>query len=174
MVIGDALRRCAQNYTDKLAVKDGYGMHFPDGCSYTYGELFGIVNRLANSFLNMGLKKGDRVAVQTGTGIGYIFSLLALTKVGLVIAPIGRTYMEEEIAYQIQNSGARAFIADADIFESKLKKIETELQSVEYFIGIGKEKPCEYDVDALIREGSAEEPRIEVNEDDIATLIYTS
>jgi long-chain acyl-CoA synthetase len=174
MVAGDALRRCAQNYTDKLAVKDGYDMHFPDGCSYTYGELFGNVKRLANSFLNMGLKKGDRVAVQTGTGIGYIVSLLALAKVGLIIAPIGRTYMEEEIAYQIQDSGAKAFIADADIFESKLKKIETELKSVEYFIGIGKEKPCEYDFDALIREGSSEEPRIEVKEDDIATLIYTS
>jgi long-chain acyl-CoA synthetase len=174
MVIGDALRRCAQNYAAKLAIKDAYGKHFPAGCSYTYGELQQTVNRLANSFLDLGLKKGDRVAVQTGTGIGYVVSLLALARVGMIIAPIGRTYMEEEIAYQIQDSGARGFIADADIFEDKLKKIVTELKSVEYFVGIGEAKPCDYDFDALIQQGSPAEPQIEVEDDDIATLIYTS
>ena len=174
MVIGDALRRCAQNYAAKLAIKDEYGKHFPAGCSYTYGELQQIANRLANSFIGLGLKKGDRVAVQTGTGIGYVVSLLALAKVGMIIAPIGRTYMQEEIAYQVRDSGARGFIADADIFEDKLKKIASELKSVEYFVGIGKAKPCDYDFDALIQQGSPAEPQIEVEGDDIATLIYTS
>jgi acyl-CoA synthetase (AMP-forming)/AMP-acid ligase II len=174
MIIGDALRRCAQNYADKLAVKDAYGKHFPVGCSYTYGELQQTVNRLANSFLDLGLKKGDRVAVQTGTGIGYVVSLLALAKVGMIIAPIGRTYMPEEITYQVRDSGARGFIADADILEDKLKKIESELKSVEHFIGIGDGQPCDHDFDALIQQGSPEEPPTEVADDDIATLIYTS
>jgi acyl-CoA synthetase (AMP-forming)/AMP-acid ligase II len=174
MVIGDALRRCAQNYADKLAVKDAYGKHFPAGSSYTYSELQQIVNRLANSFLDLGLKKGDRVAVQTGTGLGYVVSLLALARSGMIIAPIGRTYMPEEIAYQVKDSGARGFIVDADIYEDKLKKIKDELKSVAYFIGIGDAKPCDYDFDALIRQGSPEAPRIEVADDDIATLIYTS
>lgn len=174
MVIGDALRRCAQNYADKLAIKDEYGRHFPAGCSYTYGELAHIVNRLANSFLDLGLKKGDRVAVQSGTGIGYVASLLALAKVGIIIAPIGRAYMEAEIAYQIQDSGARGFIADGDVFEDKIHKIKTDLKSVEYFIGIGEENPYDYDFDDLIQKGSAEEPKTEVADEDIATLIYTS
>ncbi len=174
MVIGDALRRCAQNYADKLALKDAYGKHFPAGCGYTYDELLQTVNRLANSFLELGLKKGDRVAVQTGTGIGYVVSLLALARVGMIIAPIGRANMEEEIAYQIQDSGARCFIADCDIFADKLKKIETQLKSVEYFVGIGEEKTCDYDFDDLIQKGTSEEPRVEVEDDDIATLIYTS
>ena len=123
MVIGDALRRCAQNYAGKIALKDAYGRHFPAGCTYTYSELLEIVNRLANSLLDLGLKKGDRVAVQTGTGLGYVVSLLALARVGMIIAPIGRAYMEAEIAYQIQDSGARGFIADGDLFEDKLSKI---------------------------------------------------
>jgi acyl-CoA synthetase (AMP-forming)/AMP-acid ligase II len=174
MLIGDALRRCAQNYADKLAVKDEYGQYFPAGSSYTYGELFNCVNRLANSFLDLGLKKGDRVAVQTGSGLGYVVSLLALAKVGMIIAPIGRTFMEDEIAYQVNDSKARGFIADADIVEDKLRKIESQLKPVEHFISIGKKTPCDYDFDTLMREGSSQEPQIEVGEDDIATLIYTS
>ena len=174
MLIGDALRRSAANYPNKLAIRDEYGKHFPEGFSYTYCELFETVNRLANSFLSLGLKKGDRVAVQTGTGTGHIVSLLALAKVGMIIAPIGRTYMDDEIAYQIHDSGARGFIADSDIYQTKIKNIKSEFKSVEYFVGIGEEKPCQYDFDTLIKEGSSDESKIEVRQDDVATLIYTS
>ncbi len=174
MVIGDALRRCAKNYSNRLAMKDEYGKHFPQGISYTYQELFETVNRLGNSLLSLGLKKGDRVAVQTGTGVGHIFSLLALTKVGMAIVPIDRAYMADEITYQIQNCGARGFIVDADIYQLKIEPIRSRLTSVEYFIGIGKENSCPYDFDTLIKKGIPEEPRVAVREDDIATLIYTS
>jgi len=174
MLIGDALKRCARNYPDKLAFQDMYGKHFPIGTNYTYNKLFELVNRLANNFISLGLKRGDRVAVQTGTGMGHILSLLALTKVGIAIAPIDRTFMADEITYQIQDSQARGFIADADIYDKKIKSIRSKLDSVEYFIGIGEEKPCEYDFDTLIKKGEINEPTVDVKEDDIATLIYTS
>lgn len=174
MVIGEALRRCAGNYSDRLAVQDEYGKFFPEGSRYTYGELFESVNRLANSFLSIGLKKGDRVAVQTGTGMGYIVSLLALAKAGMIIAPIGGTYMGAEIIYQTQDSGARGFITDANIYTDKIEKIKSELKSVEYFITIGFEKSAEYDFNALIKAGSSDEPSIDVQDDDVASLIYTS
>jgi long-chain acyl-CoA synthetase len=174
MVIGDALRRCAVNYPNKLAFKDMYGKHFPEGLSYTFKELYERVNRLANSLLCLGLRKGDRVAVQTGTGMGHILALLSLVKVGMAIAPIDRTFTPDEITYQIQDSGAKAFILDEDIYQIKIKNIQSRLTSVDYFIGIGKEKACPYDFDTLIEEGSPNEPEVKVGEDDIATLIYTS
>ena len=174
MLIGDALKRCAINYANKLAIKDEYGKHFPQGFSYTYKELFETVNRLANGFLALGLRKGDRVVVQTGTGMGHFVSLLALTKAGMAIAPIDRTYMADEITYQVQDSGARGFIVDADIYQAKIESIKSRLTSVEYFIGIGKENPCPYDFDMLVKEGAPTEPQVEVREDDVATLIYTS
>jgi acyl-CoA synthetase (AMP-forming)/AMP-acid ligase II len=174
MVIGDALRRCAGNYADKLAIQDEYGKHFPEGYKYTYGELFEAVNRLSNSFLSIGLKKGDRVAVQTATGMGYIISLLALSKAGMIIAPIGSTFMPEEITYQVQDSLARGFIADTDIFSEKIEPITSELKSVESFITIGSEKLADYDLNTLIKEGAPDEPLIDVQDDDVATLIYTS
>ncbi|MBW1852026.1 MAG: AMP-binding protein [Deltaproteobacteria bacterium] len=174
MLVGHALKRSTRNYPNKLAIKDEYGKHFPAGSSYTYRELSEAVNRLGNSFISLGLKKGDRVAVQTGTGIGHFLSLLALTNVGMTIAPIDRTFMADEIAYQVQDSRARGFIADADIYQEKIEPIRSRLDSVDYFIGIGREKPCEYDFDTLIEKGSSDEPDIDVTEDDIATLIYTS
>jgi len=174
MIIGEALKRSAQNYPDKLAVKDEYGKYFPAGFSYTYKQLLETVNRLGNSLLALGLKRGDRVAVQTGTGIGHIVSVLSLANVGMAIAPIDRTFMGEEIAYQINDSGAAAFICDADLYEAKIAPIRSKLPSVKVYIGIGENAKCEYNFSTLIKEGSPEDPGIRVSEEDIATLIYTS
>ncbi len=174
MIIGDALKRCAGNYPDKPAVRDEYGKYFPRGFGYTYRELFDAANRLANSLLKLGLKKGDRVAVQTGTGIGHFLSIFGITKAGMAIAPIDRSFMADEIAFQVENSGARAYIVDADIYESKIAPIRDRLETVRFFIGIGGDRPCEYDFQTLVDEGAPHEPSVEVHEDDIATLIYTS
>jgi acyl-CoA synthetase (AMP-forming)/AMP-acid ligase II len=174
MLIGDALRRSAGNYPDKIAIRDEYGKYFPVGTGYTYKVLNETVNRFGNNLLALGLKKGDRVAVQTGTGMGHILSLLALAKVGMAIAPIDRTFMPDEIVYQIHDSGARAFIADADIYLEKVEPILDQLKSVAFFIGIGEGNQCKYGFEEMITRGSTEEPQVHVVEDDMATLIYTS
>jgi acyl-CoA synthetase (AMP-forming)/AMP-acid ligase II len=174
MIIGDALRRSAQNYPDKIAIKDEYGKNFLQGDSYTYKELLEAVNRLGNSFLSLGLKKGDRVAVQTGTGIGHVVSFLALANVGMAIAPIDRTFVGEEIAYQINDSGAAAFICDTDLYKEKIESIRSSLSTVKAYIGIGEEKICDHDFQTLIDDGSPDDPGVVVDENDIATLIYTS
>jgi acyl-CoA synthetase (AMP-forming)/AMP-acid ligase II len=174
VLIGDALWRSARNHPDKLAVKDEYGKHFPPGTSLSYGDLYQKVNRLGNSLVRLGFNKGDRVAVQTGTGLGYFLSLLALSKVGLVIAPIDRSFMHEEIAYQVIDSGARGFIVDADLYQEKIKPLRSRFDKVEFFISIGKDKPGDYDFETLIDQGKEIEPNLDVTETDIATLIYTS
>ncbi|HMK36915.1 MAG TPA: AMP-binding protein [Desulfomonilaceae bacterium] len=174
MVVGDELRRSFENHPDKLAVKDMYGKHFPEGMSFTYRELVEAVNRLANSFMAMGLSKGDRVAVQTGTGVGHILTLFAAAKAGMALTPIDRSNMADEITYIIQDSGARAFVVDADIFSAKVAPIKQRLSSVQCYVGIGEDHPCEFDFGTLVKEGSSHEPGVVVNEDDIVTLIYTS
>ena len=174
MVICDQLRRGVQNHPDKLAVKDMYGKVFPVGFSYTYRQVYDAVNRLANSLLAMGMKKGDRLAIQTGTGIGHVLTLLAAAKVGLALTPIDRTFMENEITYLIRDSGPRALVVDTDIFQTKIDPIRSRLDTIEYFIGLGKERVCPYHLETLIEEGVPGEPGVEVNEDDVVTLIYTS
>ncbi|MGO9572062.1 MAG: class I adenylate-forming enzyme family protein [Desulfomonilaceae bacterium] len=174
MTVGDELRRGFENHPNNLAIKDMYGKHFSKGFSLTYKELFESVNRLANSFVVMGLSKGDRIAVQTGTGIGHILTLLAAARAGMALMPIDRSSMPDEITYLIQDGGARAFVVDADIYSEKIDQIRQRLTSVEFYIGLGENNPCQYDFDALVRDASSDEPNIKVDDDDIVTLIYTS
>ncbi|MGB6066286.1 MAG: AMP-binding protein [Desulfomonilaceae bacterium] len=174
MVVGEELRRSFENAPDKLAIKDMHGKYFPEGFSLTYRELFESVNRLANGFVSMGLSKGDRLAVQTGTGVGHILTLLAAAKVGMALTPIDQSNMAHEITYLVQDSGARALVVDADIYSAKIAPIKQRLNSVQFYVGIGEDHPCQFDFDTLLKEAPADEPQVEVNEDDIVTLIYTS
>jgi long-chain acyl-CoA synthetase len=174
MLIGDALLRSCSNYPDKLALKDEYGKYFPPGQSFTYAELNTAVNRLANSLLSLGLRPGDRVSVQTGTGLGHLLPLLALTKAGMAIAPIDRTYLAEEIAYQVNDAESAAFILDEDIYEERVKGIRAGLTSLKFIVTLGPQKLGDEDFENLLSAGSPDEPDVCVNEDDVATLIYTS
>lgn len=174
MVIGEAFRRAVRNYGDKTALKDMYGKYFPMGYSLTYAELDTLTNRLANNLLGLGLVPGDRVSVQTGTGAGHVLSLLALAKAGMAIAPIDRTFVGEEITYQVNDAGSRAYIVDADIFEEKVKQLRGELPTVEHFIGIGEKVTGGLGIEELMWEGMDAPPAVDIDESYILTLIYTS
>ena len=104
--------------------------------------------------LKLGLKPGDRVAVQTGTGIGHYLSLFALMKAGMAIAPIDRSFMPEEIAYQLEDSGARGFIVDSDIYREKIEAIRPGFDQLEYYITIGGNLPSGYGFETLVAEGA--------------------
>ena len=174
MVIGEALARAARNYAGKLALKDMYGKYFPAGYSLTFAELDTITNRLAHNLLKLGLVPGDRVTVQTGTGAGHVLSLLALAKAGLAIAPIDRTYVGEEITYQVNDAGSRAYIVDADIYAERVEPLRGELPQVERYIGIGDRVTGGLGLEDLMWDGPEGLPAVDISEDHIVTLIYTS
>jgi long-chain acyl-CoA synthetase len=174
MIIGEAFARIVAIHGDKTALKDMYGKYFPVGYSFTYEELDVATNRLANHFLGMGLRRGDRVSVQTGTGTGHVLALLALAKAGMAIAPIDRTYTAEEIVYQATDAGSRAFIVDADIYRELVAPLVDRMPEVKHFIVIGEEISGTARFEQLIAEGRSSTPEVVVEAKDLLTLIYTS
>jgi len=176
MIIGDALRRTARVYPEKVAVIDKFGKYWPIDSRYTYQEVSDKVNRLANSLLSLGLQKGDRVALLTATRMGFYLSQFAIMKAGLVFAPVNAVFggKSREFIHLIQDSGARAMIVDADIFQNEVQGIRAEIPGVNYFIGMGEGHGCPYDWETLIENGSPTEPEVEIEDDDLALLQYTS
>lgn len=60
---------------------------FFNGRWYSYRELEGRANRLANRLLGLGLKRGDRVGVIAHNHLVHFDLLLAAPKIGVVFAP---------------------------------------------------------------------------------------
>ena len=80
----------------------------------TYGELDEASDRFAAALAGLGIGKGDRVAYFMQNCPALVVGFYGILKVGAVIVPCNPMYREQELAHQLQDSGARAILCDAD------------------------------------------------------------
>ena len=81
------------------------------GKGTSYAELEHTVARFASALQDMGIKKGDHVALLLGNTPHFIISLYASMRLGATAIPINPIYTPDEISYIIQNGDVKAVIA---------------------------------------------------------------
>ncbi|MEU4453075.1 class I adenylate-forming enzyme family protein [Nocardioides sp. NPDC023903] len=96
-------RRPAQD----LAVEDAAGQR-----RYTIAQLSDASNRLANAFIGLGLRPGDRVAYAAQNHVEYVVLEFALLKAGLVKVPLNHRFAPHELARCIELAEVRLVLAD--------------------------------------------------------------
>ena len=174
--VGEILRVNAVKFPDKMAVK---GVAVKDG----FGELsFTEYNekacRLANAWREMGLQKGDRIAVLLYNVIEYMEIYAAAAKAGVVIVPINFRWVGSEIEYVVNHSDSKAFICSAE-FLDEVVSIKAGFEQVEpgRFIFIGDEDKTPegyFNYEAIITAASPEEPGVDIEGRDTWIHLYTS
>ena len=87
-----------------------FALAAPDGREWTRGELFSEVNRIGHGLRALGLGRGDCVAMVMQNCAEVFEVHLAITQLGMYLTPINHHLTGPEIAYIIQDSGAKAFI----------------------------------------------------------------
>jgi long-chain acyl-CoA synthetase len=80
----------------------------------SWSELEAVSNGLAENYLALGLKPGDRVASLMPNRIALIAHYLACFKAGLVLTPLNYRYMPPEIDHALDVSGATIILAHAE------------------------------------------------------------
>lgn len=111
----------------------------------TYSELNHASDALAAAFVEMGLKKGDRVAIVMPNSVAFSVTFFAILKAGGVVAATNPTYPAEKMAHQIDDCDAE-FIVTLTLFYDLIKKIQpkTKVKTVivanikEYLPGMAK------------------------------------
>ena len=73
---------------------------------YTYKQLKEKVDRLATGLKNLGIKKNDRVAIYLPNCPQFVITFFAINKIGSIIVPFNTQYVDHEVVYQINDSGA--------------------------------------------------------------------
>ena len=81
----------------------------------TYGELDEASDRFAAALAGLGVVKGDRVAYFMQNCPALVAGFYGILKASAVIVPCNPMYREQELAHQLQDSGARAIVCDADL-----------------------------------------------------------
>jgi malonyl-CoA/methylmalonyl-CoA synthetase len=80
-------------------------LELDDGTRYSYADLDAETARFANLLVSLGLKRGDRVAVQLEKSAQSIFLYLGCLRAGLAFLPLNTAYQQSEIRY---------FVGDAE------------------------------------------------------------
>jgi len=94
----------------------------------TWPELNARTNQLVNALRALGLVTGDTVAIYAGNCREYYEIMLAANHAGLIYVPVNWHFSPEELAYVIDNSGAKVLFAEGqfqDAAESALGRGET-------------------------------------------------
>ena len=81
------------------------------GAKITYGKLGRLVDRFAAALAGIGVRKGDRVALILPNIPAYPIAHFAVIKLGAILVPTNPLYVERELEYQLNNSGAETVIA---------------------------------------------------------------
>ncbi len=99
------------------------------GREITYRELREAADRLACAFADLGVKKGDRVALYLLNSPQFIIAYFAALKAGATVTPISPVYTSHEVRFQLEDSGARAIVCQ-DILYDKVAKSGAALDLV--------------------------------------------
>ncbi|MFX0048020.1 MAG: AMP-binding protein [Candidatus Hermodarchaeota archaeon] len=87
----------------------------------TYRQFHDYVLRLATALHDLGVKKGEVVAILMGNCIQYVVSYYAITRLGAIATGINPTYKPLEILHQLDVTDAKYLIAYDAFFDEKSK-----------------------------------------------------
>ena len=145
-----------------------------DSGQLTYGEFWSRAVQCANALLARGLRQGDRVAMFAQNCPEYLESYIALQLAGLVAVPANYRLTAKELAFLLENSGARALLIGEEYLSlyREVREIHSIPPGVVLVFGAADSHADAYE--RAVRAASSEEPRCTTGPGDPAAIFYTS
>jgi acyl-CoA synthetase (AMP-forming)/AMP-acid ligase II len=123
---GDLLARNARNFPNDI------GLIFGDK-KFTWKELDNRAKLFANSLFELGLERGDRVAIYAKNSNQWVEALFGLAQVGLVSVTVNYRLTANEVAFIIENSGAKAIICDESTEQNSIE-VKAKVSGLKHII----------------------------------------
>lgn len=191
--LNDLLMDTARRYPDKAALVFAQN-------TITYRELDDLVNRLAATLQQLGVRKGDRVALYLPNCPQMVLGYFAVWRIGGIAVPVNIAHVAREFAYQVHNAGATVALCwdakweqvqDAAASSGLRHVVLTGLEefasrSWVSFLGVGTQgAPLDqgegyahgeihvHRLQDLLRVAPAQMLPTQASPEDIATLLYT-
>jgi long-chain acyl-CoA synthetase len=190
----DTFNETTEKWKDKTAIVF-YGRKM------SYKELRDQADRFAAALHDMGVKKGDKIALLLLNSPQFIIAYIGALKAGATLTTISPVYVGPEIKYQLEDAGARMIVC-MDILYDNVERSGVKLDAViltsisEYLPGMKKflgssvlravyqkmaappveifQKEGFYRFQDLLKKYPPNPPQIQFNiREDIVTLPYT-
>ena len=155
-------REIAESKGDDLAISDEFA-------ELTWTQVTGRQNQWIHAMRGLGLEAGEVVGLLGGNRHEWAEVIGANSCASWTTVPINWHFSADEIAYVLENSGAKALVADAEFAE--LAVDAAERAGVDIRVGFGGAFGGFHDYEDLLASGSTDEP---ADQGAGATMFYTS
>lgn len=143
-----------------------------EGDEYTYRDLDGRGNRVANALIDLGIQPGERVSMHLDNRPEFLWGYLGIMRCGAVLVPTNVMYTGPEMEHIIEDSGARAVIV-LDELEDKMQGLNVD--TLEFVVTLTDPKnPKSNCLEQMMMVTTDERPDIQRNPDEVAIIQYTS
>jgi long-chain acyl-CoA synthetase len=172
MLIGDCVVRCAR----QPHIQKSEAIVFKDR-RYNWQQVNEAANSLAHALQDMGVKKGDRVALLLYNSDAILLSYYGITKIAVVV-PINYMISKKEMAYILNDSGAEILIISNNLLYN-MDFIKAECPNIKKIVVYNQDGsgiPSGYiNFDDLIQNYSKAEPipSEPITDREMAYLMYT-
>ena len=139
----------------------------------SYNRLGEMVARLAGALDDLGVKKGDKVALISKPRVAWATAFFAILRCGAAVVPLNPELQQNEIERILTEAEVKSVITSGLKSDDLLAIKE---QSLSHLTLISMDRPKEDEVlflDALLL-GRKPLPTVKVSPDDLAILMYTS
>ena len=151
---------------------------------FTYGQLNGLANRVANALAEMGIGRGDKVALSCPNLPFFPIVYYGILKAGAAVVPLNILFKPREIAYHLADSDAKAVFVFEGTAELPLAQCVKEgfdqTETCEHLIvmTIDPLAPCIFDNCKSLTQITANQPEtfetVSTAPEDTCAILYTS
>lgn len=139
-----------------------------DGSRFSYADMVAASARYAATLVSLGVKPGDRVAVQVEKSFDALMLYLGTVRAGAIFLPLNSAYTPAEIEYFLGDAEPAVFVCDparAEALRPYAEKAGAKLETLGVLAGTLFEKA-----------GNAPASFVDVDRqaDDLAAILYTS
>jgi long-chain acyl-CoA synthetase len=162
----------ASSRPDKTAFSRRSGSGWTDISAQQFLE---EVRAVAKGLMAAGVEAGDRVALLSRTRYEWTLFDYAIWFAGAVTVPIYETSSAEQIEWILEDSGARAVVAETPEHTARLKEVRDRVPDLHHVWSIEDNAVSVLTtLGEEIGDDALEERRTSAGPDSVATLIYTS
>lgn len=140
-----------------------------DGPSVSYGSLRNQVEQLAATLQNLGLGRGDRVAMALPNGLEVITTFFAVTAAAATAAPLNSAYTTDEFRFYLEDIEAKALIVPPGGGEQARAAVPAGAMILE--ASVSKDGTVQLEV---VRAANFARKQTEATSEDVALFLHTS
>ncbi len=159
------LENTAKHYADKTAIVMGERR-------ITYAELDRSANKVAHALLQLGVVRGDRVALMLANSPEFVICYFGSIKAGAIPTPLDIRHKSEELARLLHNCQPKVLIIGDSLLEPVIPAL-SRFHSIKHIINVGATHDGNFlSYQTILTTSPASAIDREPAPDDLATISY--